>query len=255
MILAASVLVVAGLTTPNPVVVKSDNLFERPNIVRGVLRITRNPFFWGVGLFAIAHVIMTGHISGLLAFGSVGFLGLAGGPVLDAKKARRHGPTWDFFAAATSNIPFLAIAQGRQRLPWREIGIWRGALAICVFLAALLFHQALFGGNPLAILRDAALVTAKLRTEGRARRLGIGAALVRAAEDTARQSGKAGTASRPSCHQTNGVWFAGPRFKVSFNGKALLEVEDGTFSERGMVGLWTKADGVTLFSNFVYGQK
>jgi len=156
-ILAASVLVVAGLTTPNPVIVRSDDLFERPNIVRGVLRITRNPFFWGVGLFAIAHVIMTGHISGILAFGSVGFLGVAGAPILDAKKARRHGRTWEAFAAATSNIPFLGIAQGRQRLVWREIGLWRSALAICVFLAALLFHQPLFGGNPPPLLRDVAL--------------------------------------------------------------------------------------------------
>lgn len=156
-ILAASALVVAGLTTPNPVIVGSDGLFERPNIVRGVLRITRNPFFWGVGLFAIAHVITTGHVSGILAFGSVAFLALAGASILDAKKARRHGGTWDSFAAATSNMPFLAIAQGRQGLAWSEIGLWRSALAICVFLAALLFHQALFSGNPLAILRDAAL--------------------------------------------------------------------------------------------------
>ena len=156
-ILAASVLVVAGLTTPNPVIVGSDNLFERPDVVRGVLRITRNPFFWGVGLFAIAHVIVAGHVSGILAFGSVGFLALAGASILDAKKARRHGRTWDSFAAATSNMPFLGIVQGRQRFAWREIGLWRIALAVCVFLAALLFHQALFGGNPLAILRDAAL--------------------------------------------------------------------------------------------------
>lgn len=156
-ILAASVLVVAGLTTPNPVVVGSDGLFERPDIVRGVLRITRNPFFWGVGLFAMAHVIMTGHVSGILAFGSVAFLGLAGASILDAKKARRHGRMWDSLAAATSDIPFLAITQGRQRLAWREIGLWRSALAVCVFLAALFFHQALFGGSPPAILRDAVL--------------------------------------------------------------------------------------------------
>ena len=156
-ILAASVSMVAGLTTPNPVIVGSDSLFERPDIVRGVLRITRNPFFWGVGLFAIAHVIVTGHVSGMLAFGSVGFLGLVGARILDAKKARRHGRTWGSFAAATSNMPFLAIAQGRQELAWREIGLWRIALAVCVFLAALLLHQALFGSNPLAILRDAAL--------------------------------------------------------------------------------------------------
>lgn len=43
------------------------------------------------------------------------------------------------------------------------------------------------------------------------------------------------------------VEFAGTRFKVSFNGAVLFEVDDGTFKEAGMIGLWTKADSVTLF--------
>lgn len=51
------------------------------------------------------------------------------------------------------------------------------------------------------------------------------------------------------------VEFAGPRFKVSFNGKPLFEVEDRTFPDAGMIGLWTKADSVTAFSNLVYGQQ
>lgn len=48
------------------------------------------------------------------------------------------------------------------------------------------------------------------------------------------------------------VEFAGPRFKVSFNGQPLFEVEDSTFAAAGMVGLWTKADSVTAFSEFSY---
>jgi hypothetical protein len=50
------------------------------------------------------------------------------------------------------------------------------------------------------------------------------------------------------------VEFAGARFKVIFNGKALFEVEDGTFGEAGMVGLWTKADSVTAFVDIGYGE-
>ena len=49
------------------------------------------------------------------------------------------------------------------------------------------------------------------------------------------------------------VEFAGTRFRVVFNGKALFEVEDSTLREAGMVGLWTKADSVTAFADFVYG--
>src|SRR5262249_20526113 len=129
-----------GLPTSNPVIVGSKARFDRANIVQGVLRVTRNAFFWGMGLFAVAHVILTGDVSGVLAFGSVALLGLAGGPVLDAKKARKHGEAWDNFAGITSNVPFLAIIHGRQRLVWREIGPWRLAIGAGLFLAAVLLH-------------------------------------------------------------------------------------------------------------------
>jgi uncharacterized membrane protein len=140
-IVVSSILTVAGLTTPNPVIVRSEALFDRPDIVRGVLRITRNAFFWGAGIFSIANLIIFGDVAGLLTFGSIGFLGIAGASVLDAKKAREQGKAWDAFSAATSNIPFLAIVQGRQRLVLREIGLWRIALGICVSFGAFVLHR------------------------------------------------------------------------------------------------------------------
>jgi hypothetical protein len=48
--------------------------------------------------------------------------------------------------------------------------------------------------------------------------------------------------------------FKASRFKASFNGKDLFEVEDATFTDAGMVGLWTKADSVTLFDQLNYGE-
>jgi hypothetical protein len=48
--------------------------------------------------------------------------------------------------------------------------------------------------------------------------------------------------------------FKGPRFTASFNGKQLFEVEDSTFTDPGRVGLWTKADSVTLFDEVSYGE-
>jgi hypothetical protein len=50
------------------------------------------------------------------------------------------------------------------------------------------------------------------------------------------------------------VDFKGSRFSVLYNGKKLFEVEDSTFSEAGKVGLWTKADSVTLFDEIIYGE-
>jgi hypothetical protein len=51
------------------------------------------------------------------------------------------------------------------------------------------------------------------------------------------------------------VEFVGTRFKVVFNGNSLFEVEDATFSDAGLVGLWTKADSVTSFDGFTYDEK
>jgi Domain of Unknown Function (DUF1080) len=48
--------------------------------------------------------------------------------------------------------------------------------------------------------------------------------------------------------------FKASRFSVSFNGKQLYEVEDSTFTDAGKVGLWTKADSVTLFDEVNYGE-
>ena len=59
----------------------------------------------------------------------------------------------------------------------------------------------------------------------------------------------------PQTWHTLRVEFSGNRFGVLFNGKHLFDVEDGTFSEAGKVGLWTKADSVTLFDDFSFGPK
>jgi Domain of Unknown Function (DUF1080) len=48
--------------------------------------------------------------------------------------------------------------------------------------------------------------------------------------------------------------FAGNRFKVTYNGQLIFEVEDVSITEAGMVGLWTKADSVTLFDDLTYGE-
>jgi hypothetical protein len=50
------------------------------------------------------------------------------------------------------------------------------------------------------------------------------------------------------------VDFRGSRFKVLYNGEKLFEVDNLTFSEAGKVGLWTKADSVTLFDEISYGE-
>ena len=51
------------------------------------------------------------------------------------------------------------------------------------------------------------------------------------------------------------VDFQGNHFTVTFEGKKAIEWDDDKFREGGNVGVWTKADSVTLFDDFTYAGK
>ena len=76
------------------------------------------------------------------------FLLLAGlGTILmDARK--QSNQDWARFAAVTSNLPFAAIAQGRNRIVWREIGWLRPLIGLALFAAFFAGHVWLFGARP-----------------------------------------------------------------------------------------------------------
>jgi hypothetical protein len=50
------------------------------------------------------------------------------------------------------------------------------------------------------------------------------------------------------------VEFAGKRIRVALDGKTYIEADDDHIAGPGRVGVWTKADSVTLFDDFAYGQ-
>ena len=59
----------------------------------------------------------------------------------------------------------------------------------------------------------------------------------------------------PGKWHTLRVEFAGDKFTVIFDGKKVIEASDDSFKDAGKVGVWTKADSVTLFDDFSYGEK
>ncbi len=59
----------------------------------------------------------------------------------------------------------------------------------------------------------------------------------------------------PNQWHTLRVEFQATHFAVTVDGKKALDWDDETFKDAGKVGVWTKADSVTLFDDFSYGDK
>jgi hypothetical protein len=56
----------------------------------------------------------------------------------------------------------------------------------------------------------------------------------------------------PALAQTGSLRGQPDHFTVTFDGKKAIEWDDDIFKEAGKVGVWTKADSVTLFDDFSY---
>jgi uncharacterized membrane protein len=125
--------------------VRQERALDRVDVVRGMLRVTRHPFLWGMTIWALGHLLVNGDTASLILFGALLVLSLFGTASIDAKRRRTLGAKWDQFAVQTSNVPFLAIVQGRQRLDLREIGLLRILIAVAVYAALLFAHPYLFG--------------------------------------------------------------------------------------------------------------
>lgn len=142
--------VVVGISTPSPTRVGMESkLAQGSNMVRGIIRITRHPFLWGVSLWALTHLIVNGDLASLVLFGSLLILALGGTAAIDAKRRRVFAEQWAQFASASSNIPFAAITAGRNQLgpALVEIGVWRPLAATIVYAVAFYLHGRL--GLPL----------------------------------------------------------------------------------------------------------
>ena len=148
--LIAIVLIVAGLTTRNPTTSGMSESISDRDVVRGFVRITRHPFLWGISLFSVGHMAVNPTPASWGFFGTLAFLAVTGTFSIDAKRQRALGDDWKWFASATSNLPFLAIARGRQRLCVAELGLWRVSIAMACFALLAWFHPQLFGPSVLA---------------------------------------------------------------------------------------------------------
>ena len=112
-----ALLIVAGLSTINPATAGLDEAVKRPDVVRGMLRVTRHPFLWGVFLWsAIPPSALPATPPASLLFGSIGLVALRGTWSIDRKRRLALGPAWRDLPIAPRM--FLSLqSSGRQQLP------------------------------------------------------------------------------------------------------------------------------------------
>lgn len=147
LMLPAFLLVVIGLTTPNPTAVAQEKLVA--DTPKGIVGITRHPFLVGSALWAFVHVVGNGDWASLLLFGSLLIVAAAGTVSIDAKRRRVLGDAaWDVFARRTSIIPFAAVIAGRGAVAWRELGWWRILAGVVAYALMLGGHAHIVGISP-----------------------------------------------------------------------------------------------------------
>ena len=144
----AFILLACGVLGRNPTALGQAGALKSPDPARGIIRVTRHPVMWAIMLWAGAHLLALGTLQGVIFFGGLLLLAAAGTTLQDARKARALATDWQRFAALTSNVPFVAIAQGRNRVAWREIGWVKPAAGLAVFGVFLYLHAWLFGFRP-----------------------------------------------------------------------------------------------------------
>jgi uncharacterized membrane protein len=144
----AFILLAAGVMTGNPSAVGQQARLRVEEPARGIIRITRHPLMWSFALWAAVHLIARGDVAAILFFGGFLVVALAGTKLIDLRKADTLGDDWRRFTEVTSNVPFTAIVEGRNRVVFAEIGWKRIGMGLGLFVLFYLLHPFLFGVRP-----------------------------------------------------------------------------------------------------------
>jgi uncharacterized membrane protein len=158
----AALLVFCGLSQRNPTLVMQGFDTAARNPAPGILKVTRHPVLWGIGLWALAHMAANGDIAALIFFGSFAFLALFGTTQIEAKRRAREPEGFARFEEVTSNVPLVALLSTKKRnfwktaygidplkTVWSEIGLWRVAAALALYVTLVVAHPWLTGASVL----------------------------------------------------------------------------------------------------------
>ncbi|HJT14445.1 MAG TPA: NnrU family protein [Dongiaceae bacterium] len=144
----ALLLLVCGFTQNNPTATLAAGRLARRQVT-GILAVTRNPVMWGLGLWSLAHLAVVAEAAEALRYVAFAALALLFLPRIETKQRAKWGEAaWADFTARSSNVPFVAMARGRARLRWREIGWRRLALTAALYVSILLWLHPRMAGVP-----------------------------------------------------------------------------------------------------------
>ena len=154
----AAFLVVCGLSQSNPTLVNQSFEPAARNPAPGILKVTRHPVMWGIGLWSLSHIIANGDLAALIFFGTFAFLALFGTTQIEAKRRAREPDGFARFAEVTSNVPLVALLSTKTRnfwktaysidplkTVWSEIGLWRVTAALALYVALVVLHPWITG--------------------------------------------------------------------------------------------------------------
>jgi len=151
LMLFAFLLLVAGLTSPNPSLPGGGGALKGEEPWRGVCAVTRHPVMWGIGLWALLHLLNNPDPAAIVFFGALALLSIGGARLQEIRKRKEMGEAWRAFEAKTSFVPLVALARGRARLRLADVAPWRLALGATLWAVMLALHGTLFGVAPLSL--------------------------------------------------------------------------------------------------------
>lgn len=146
----ASLFLVFGLATPNPLSIGSYNDSAFVPDDPGIVGVTRHPLLWAAALWAFAHMVPNGDLAHVLMFGLFGAFSLLGMFLIDARKKHLLGMTeWHRLSNRTSLFPLLALVSGKFHPVLYPTSLLRFLAATILYGGLLALHRPIIGVSPL----------------------------------------------------------------------------------------------------------